>query len=69
MCVKKSLRSGALGRIEIINLAQQAGSKAGNAEDCPVGSLDGAHFILSRSSQEQMRFSTLTSKTPNQKYL
>lgn len=38
MCVKKSLRSGALGRIEIVNLAQQAGSKAGNAEECPVGS-------------------------------
>jgi len=38
MCVKKSLRSGALGRIEIINLAQQAGNKAGNAEDRPIGS-------------------------------
>lgn len=37
MCVKKSLRSGALGRIEVVNLAQQAGSKAGNAER-PVGS-------------------------------
>lgn len=38
MCVKKNLRSGALGRTEVVNLAQQAGSKAGNAEECPVGS-------------------------------
>lgn len=38
MCVKKSHRSGALGRIEVVDLAQKAGRKAGNAEDSPIGS-------------------------------
>lgn len=50
-------------------ISGSAGSKAGNAEHFPLAVLDGAHFVLSCSSQEQMRFSATVSKTSNQKYL
>lgn len=68
MCVKKSLRSGALGRIKIIKLAQQV-AKLEMQNTVLLAVLDGAHFVLLCSSQEQMRFSTTVSKTSNQKYL
>lgn len=65
MCVKKSLRSGALGRIEIVNLAQQAGSKAGNAEECPVGSFRWSSlcFVMAISGTNEV-FQLLLPKHP-----
>lgn len=65
MCVKKSLRSGALGRIEIVDQAQQAGSKAGNAEECPVGSFRWSSlcFVMFISGTNEV-FQLLLAKHP-----
>lgn len=68
MCVKKSLRNGALGRIEIVNLAQQAGSKAGNEEECPVGSFRWSSlcFVMFISGTNEV-FQLLLAKHPTKK--
>lgn len=61
MYVKKNHRNGALGRTDILNnITQHEDNGAGNTQHyVPMAALDGTHFILLCSSQEQGGFLTI----------